>query len=81
MLNADAVNRRAALWPLRPKLHRVQHMLLEVRRTTNISEWAFGDEDFNGKVVSCVQVKGWQKTLGGRILFKWSLAKFRQTRD
>ena len=56
-------------------------MLLEVRRTTNISEWAFGDEDFNGKVVSCVQVKGWQKTLGGRILFKWSLAKFRQTRD
>ena len=59
----------------------VQHMLLEVRRTGNIPEWAFGDEGFNGNVIACEQVKGWQTTLARRIILKWSLAKFRQTRD
>ena len=80
VLNADAVNRREALWPLRPKLHMVQHMLIEVRRTGNIPEWSFSDEDFNGPIVKCEQIKGWQSTLPRRMLLKWSVAKFRPTR-
>lgn len=81
VLNADAVNRRVALWPMRPKLHMVQHMFLDVKRTGNIPEWAFGDEDFNRKMITCEQMKGWQKTLPSRLIFKWSLGKYRQTRN
>ena len=81
VLNADAVSNAEALWPLRPKLHMVQHMLLEVRRTGNIPEWSFADEDFNGRVIRCEWTKGWSSTLPRRICIKWALAKFRQTRD
>ena len=79
-LNADAIDDRIALWVMRPKLHMIQHMLLEVLETGVLPAWSFSDEDFNGRIVACEKHKGHQLSLPRRIGLKWAIAKFRQTR-
>ena len=50
-LSHQARARSLRLWPLRPKLHQLAHLLRGVQQTHVRPGWAFADEDFNQLVM------------------------------
>ena len=69
----------------RPKLPNLsrpfQHHLISVRETGIVPEWAFCDEDFNGRIVKVETHKCHTSTLGSRVALKWSAQFALQAQD
>ena len=77
---AAAMTPPRPLWPIKPKLHQLDHSIRRTARTSRKPAWCFSDEDFNRIVVRVVRhcrADG----LGKMMLFKWSLRLHRSLED
>ena len=68
------------LWPIKPKLHQLDHAVRRTAHTSRKPAWCFSDEDFNRIVVRVVRHCR-NDSLGKMMLFKWSLRLYRSLED
>ena len=81
-----ALSRRARAsgqprWPIKPKMHQIDHMLTTVL-TTSLNPawwWSFADEDFNGKLVKLAFRHRHPLRFSERVAEKLQIAEFRRT--